>query len=193
MFKNLVIILSVFAIIFSVKTYLDYQEEKNKPLKINYLTEKNSFKDSFLVSTEEELPKTLAPSDPSPEFISVMKTYSNADSGIWKKLMSVKYEIGADFYRPKFNAKVLALQGQNIELKGFMIPIEEVSVGKDAFLISYYPFAACFFCGGAGPESVAEVKPSKPIPYRESAIKIRGKLILNDDPEKILKNYFLRL
>lgn len=49
-------------------------------------------------------------------------------------------------------------------------------------MISRYPFAACFFCGGAGPESVAEVKFAKKKPELEidDLITITGRLKLND-------------
>jgi hypothetical protein len=47
-------------------------------------------------------------------------------------------------------------------------------------MLSAYPTAACFFCKGAGPESVMEVYPKKPIPYSKNAVKIRGRLELND-------------
>jgi hypothetical protein len=37
----------------------------------------------------------------------------------------------------------------------------------------------CFFCGGAGPETVMEVISKEPIKYTTEAITIKGKLDLN--------------
>jgi hypothetical protein len=39
----------------------------------------------------------------------------------------------------------------------------------------------CFFCGGAGPETVLEVSALEPIKYTAEAITIKGKLELNDE------------
>ena len=38
----------------------------------------------------------------------------------------------------------------------------------------------CFFCGGAGPETVMEVVAKEEIEYSAEAVVIKGKLELND-------------
>jgi hypothetical protein len=38
----------------------------------------------------------------------------------------------------------------------------------------------CFFCGGAGPETVMEVYAKESVKYTAEAIILRGKLELND-------------
>ena len=88
---------------------------------------------------------------------------------------------------PKFTKKIRAYENQIIEVEGFIIPYK---VAADAmatleddgtkFMFSAFPMASCFFCGGAGAESVMEATPKKPIPYTERKIKIRGKLVFND-------------
>jgi hypothetical protein len=65
-------------------------------------------------------------------------------------------------------------------MEGYYLPIE---VEGDAYIIlSKYPFSQCFFCGGAGPESIAEVvfktKPEKFEP--DQFIRVKGKLRLNE-------------
>lgn len=45
---------------------------------------------------------------------------------------------------------------------------------------SAYPYNMCFFCGGAGPETVMEVTANDPVKYSTSRITLRGKLQLND-------------
>ena len=45
----------------------------------------------------------------------------------------------------------------------------------------------CFFCGGAGPETVIEVETTEPIEYTADPITIRGKIALNDeDPNRLM-------
>ena len=42
------------------------------------------------------------------------------------------------------------------------------------------PYNMCFFCGGAGPETVMEVTATEPVKYSTSRITLRGTLTLND-------------
>ena len=39
----------------------------------------------------------------------------------------------------------------------------------------------CFFCGGAGPETVMEVEASEDVEYTAEQITLQGKLVLNAD------------
>ena len=39
----------------------------------------------------------------------------------------------------------------------------------------------CFFCGGAGPETVMEVYAKTPVKFTSEAVTLRGKLELNAD------------
>ena len=59
------------------------------------------------------------------------------------------------------------------------------------FLLSKNPLASCFFCGGAGPETVIEVYFKEKPPYKtDDVVEITGKLQLNvDDVSKA--NYIL--
>jgi hypothetical protein len=44
----------------------------------------------------------------------------------------------------------------------------------------------CYFCGGAGPESVIEVTVKKPLKFTSRVITLKGTLKLNDsDPDKL--------
>lgn len=84
------------------------------------------------------------------------------------------------FMAPSFPTELKALVGKEVDLEGYYMPIE---VDGDAYIIlSKYPFSQCFFCGGAGPESIAEVtfkvKPGKF--EADQFIRIRGKLKLNE-------------
>lgn len=110
----------------------------------------------------------------------------------WKTLAKVEIEkkfdetLNFEIDYPTFSEEVKKLNGQTIELQGWMIPLEELQ-GETYFVLSSLPFANCFFCGGAGPETVAEVFSKGKIKYTEKRITVRGKLRINaDDPMKLM-------
>ena len=41
------------------------------------------------------------------------------------------------------------------EISGYVLPMD---VSGEAYVLSAFPFASCFFCGGAGQESVVELR-----------------------------------
>ncbi len=57
-------------------------------------------------------------------------------------------------YYPLFGEKQKKLDGQTIRITGYIIPID---AEQDLYVLSAFPFSACFFCGNAGPESVMAV------------------------------------
>lgn len=70
-----------------------------------------------------------------------------------------------------------ALDGQEITLKGYYIPVVE-----DVTIISKYPNESCFFCGDAGMETVAQVNlisPPNPPFKMDERVTIKGRLRLN--------------
>lgn len=82
----------------------------------------------------------------------------------WWMLQDVSFEdvyneeLGGYYQRPTFGERVKKLDGQKIEISGYVIPVD---ISADVFVLSAYPFSSCFFCGGAGPESVMELEFSK--------------------------------
>jgi len=56
--------------------------------------------------------------------------------------------------RPRFSKSIKALEDQVIEISGYILPLD---VSGEVYALSRYPYAACFFCGGAGLESVMDV------------------------------------
>ncbi|WP_088124843.1 hypothetical protein [Roseivirga misakiensis] len=110
----------------------------------------------------------------------------------WKTLAKVKIEkrfdetLNYEIDYPTFSKEVKALNGKEISLDGWMIPLDELR-GKNYFVLSALPFANCFFCGGAGPETVVEVFLKKDLNFTEKRIKVKGKLSVNgDDPLKLM-------
>jgi hypothetical protein len=90
-------------------------------------------------------------------------------------------EIGEYLFYPEFTTEVKKMEGKEITLEGFYVPF--APEGDDYIILSKYPMSQCFFCGGGGPESVAEVNFAKdPGSFKvDDLITVRGKLKLNTD------------
>jgi hypothetical protein len=109
---------------------------------------------------------------------------SDMKGNTWQTLSLVTFDskfdemLGIDIQVPKFSPAVKKIEGQTIELQGYILPLEGKRSQK-YFIFSAYPYNLCFFCGGAGPETVAEVYCKESIQYTTKMIRIRGKLSLN--------------
>lgn len=79
---------------------------------------------------------------------------------------------------PSFGEKVSSYKGKEVVLSGYMIPVDEEA---NYYVLSANPFAACFFCGQAGPESVVSVKFKKVTKKfnTDDRVTIKGRLNLN--------------
>ena len=105
----------------------------------------------------------------------------------WQQLEDVDFkdvyveELDAYYWKPTFGEQVEALRGQEVYLTGYIIPVD---VDEDFYVLSRFPFANCFFCGGAGPESVVDLRwPGEtPRPYAtDERLTFKGIFRLNAD------------
>lgn len=103
----------------------------------------------------------------------------------WQMLRDVKYKEKWNeaeqmhFNYPVFGTKVKALAGREFYVTGYMIPLDAKG---GLYAVSANPYAACYFCGQSGPETIVSIKFSKP-PKRyktDDIVNIRGTLRLND-------------
>ena len=114
----------------------------------------------------------------------------------WQTLSDVEFtdvyleELDAYYWMPEFGPQVIAAEGKEFHITGYMIPVD---VDEDFYVLSRFPFANCFFCGGAGPESVIDLR----FPTREKRtyqtddrLTFRGTLRLNAD-DVYQMNYIL--
>ena len=111
----------------------------------------------------------------------------------WKDLQQVSFEesflkeFNDWFLVPTFEESIMELNGKTISIKGYVIPLD--LDGKE-YALSAYPFSSCFFCGGAGPESVMTLNFSDGAPkkYKTDEVdRFRGKLTLNKvNPEEFI-------
>jgi len=111
---------------------------------------------------------------------------AQAQDKAWKTLSKITFKkeynemMGFKVDVPVFSEEVQELDGKEITIKGYIIPVEGYRSHKE-FIFSAYPYNLCFFCGGAGPETVMEVYADEAIPYTAEPITIKGKLELNGD------------
>lgn len=105
---------------------------------------------------------------------------------VWKTMLKTNYEERFGIIRIEFDESLSALDGHQLHVQGYMIPFEQSASGHQHFILSYYPYANCYFCGQAGPESVIEVFARSPQPYRQTMVELKGILRLNaDDPDRL--------
>lgn len=103
----------------------------------------------------------------------------------WEDLADVKYsyeysEAFKTWYsKPTFGESVQALDGQESIIKGYVLPMD---VEGEYFILSQFPYSSCFFCGGAGQESVIELrfKKRKKNFKMDEFVTFKGILKLND-------------
>ena len=107
-----------------------------------------------------------------------------AQDNIWKTLSKLTYKkqydemLGFKVDVPVFSDEIKKLEGKEVVIQGYIIPVEGYKSHKE-FIFSAYPYNMCFFCGGAGPETVMEIVAKKPVPYTADPIKLKGRLELN--------------
>ena len=111
---------------------------------------------------------------------------ASAQSLGWQAFAQVKCETkffkneGVYVVTPKFDEKIRSLEGMYLTLKGYYIPTE---VNSEKWIVmSKVPMSQCFFCGGAGPESIAMINFKGKFPKfkTDQIITVKGKLRLND-------------
>lgn len=110
------------------------------------------------------------------------KTY--AQENFWAILAQVTFQTvsvasGYEIERPQFSEQLRSFEGKKIKLKGYLIPLSEMS-DKPAMMLSSLPFNVCYFCGGAGPETVIEIQASRTMKFTTKPVILEGYLDLND-------------
>lgn len=107
------------------------------------------------------------------------------EDNVWKTLAKISYKkeydelMGFKIDKPVFSETVRLLEGKELTIKGYIIPTDGYKSHKE-FVFSAFPYSMCFFCGGAGPETVMEVEAVEGIKYSADAVTIKGILKLND-------------
>ena len=125
-------------------------------------------------------------------FIGLSIGFSQSESpSVWKTLGKISFKkdydeiMGFKVDKPVFSDSVKELEGTEITVKGYIIPVEGYATHSE-FIFSAFPYNMCFFCGGAGPETVMEVNSKDGLKYTAESITIKGILRLNDTNNKRL-------
>ena len=134
-------------------------------------------------------------------YIIILTTFSlnarnQSKENVWNLLLkdvkigyiySLKYD--ALLPKPKFGKELKKLDGQTITIKGFFLPLD---LTGDLFVISYNPMSTCFFCTGAGLQTIIElnVLPEHLKKFKrlrtDNYFQVKGKLRLNTDTSEHL-------
>lgn len=105
----------------------------------------------------------------------------------WQLLSDVEFkdvfleELQAYYWKPTFGPQVKGAEGKDFHITGYVIPVD---TDEDFYVLSRYPFANCFFCGGAGPETVVDLQFEGKAPREyatDERLTFAGKLVLNAD------------
>ena len=111
--------------------------------------------------------------------LAAAQTSATHDINTWKTLGKITFKkqfdevLGLKIDVPVFNKEVKSLDGKEVTVKGYIIPTDGYKSQKE-FVFSAFPYNMCFFCGGAGPETVMEVATKKPIEFTSEPIYLKG-------------------
>lgn len=123
---------------------------------------------------------------PSSEKVdSIKEVRGDAEKVTWETLADVNFktkfnkQYQMDFMYPVFGKLTKPLNKKELSITGYMIPL---NVKQGLYAISRNPYAACFFCGQSGPESVISLKFAvKPRRYKtDEFLTMKGTMELND-------------
>jgi len=107
----------------------------------------------------------------------------------WKLLIDIEYKLKyyeayeMEIETPVFTEELKAIDGEEVIIKGYVIPIDE---SGNFLALSANPYSSCFFCGHASPASIIGMNLKQKKHYKmDASIKFQGVLKLNyDDPEE---------
>jgi hypothetical protein len=122
------------------------------------------------------------------EIPSVHNSFYQVPDGVigWDVLgeMDVEVEVLGPLrsvFHVSYTDEVKALDGQDVQIMGFLYPLEG-GMSHAHFLLTAWP-PSCPFCLPAGPSQMVEVLCEEPVEFSEGAILMAGTLsVLEDDP-----------
>jgi len=127
-------------------------------------------------------------------FISISYSQKNVS---WETLADVTFEekyyeeVDMHLLYPVFGPGPKASEKKEVKISGYAIPVDAEGT---LWVLSRYPNSSCFFCGGAGPESVVELQfkeKKKQAIKMDQFITLQGVLHLNDSDIDHM-NYILK-
>ncbi|NHN26042.1 hypothetical protein FIA58_010180 [Flavobacterium jejuense] len=105
------------------------------------------------------------------------------DTLTWSLLGKIEYlkkpdKVYGEIMFPVINPKLKSLQSKEVTISGFIIPIDNKN-----YAVSKNVFAACFFCGKSGPETLMGIKFKGDLPKlkTDQFVTLKGKFRYNDN------------
>lgn len=106
--------------------------------------------------------------------------HQQVSSDNWEIIAELEYQVVDEYeYYPIFTRGIKNLEGKEVELNGYMVPIRE-GIYHRHFLISVLPVDQCYFCGTDGIPIMVEVFTNKEIRYTDKVIRVKGTLGLQE-------------
>jgi len=106
-----------------------------------------------------------------------------SDDQVWKLFAKCKIKTDKDLSaRITYIPSVKAMDGKNVTISGFMLPLESQDKFSHFLLVKNAP--TCAFCPPGGPNEIVEVFSTKPMTWKENLITLSGTLILVNDGKK---------
>ncbi len=141
---------------------------------------------------EENQPEESQPEATEAAVVDSLAFLKNTKDGYiqieWNMLAGMDYyeeysgEVDRVVQYPVFNETAKALEGKRVIISGYALPLETEADGSFVIL-SAFPYANCFFCGGAGADSVMDILPKEnerfPRLKMDEQVTFKGKLKLN--------------
>jgi uncharacterized protein len=106
-----------------------------------------------------------------------------SEDQLWKNFSQCKLKPNKDFtYDITYTSGVKAMNGREITISGFMLPLEAKQKSSHFLLERRAP--TCAFCPPGEPNEVMEVFSSKPMIWEENLVTLSGTLVLPNDGKK---------
>ncbi|MBX2841091.1 MAG: DUF3299 domain-containing protein [Flammeovirgaceae bacterium] len=124
-------------------------------------------------------------------FFTISSSDLRAQEDLWTTLGDIEWyqkyseTYGAEIGFPKFNDAAKKLDGKEVSIRGYMLPLD---TEDGSVVISALPYSSCFFCGGAGIETVMAVFMKDPRKFEMEQVTFTGKLELNENETGLIYN-----
>lgn len=103
----------------------------------------------------------------------------------WNVLKGVDEAADPSKAHAKFGPDVSALDGKDVKLRGYMMPLEQAA-RQSRFVLTALP-PSCPFCLPAGPDQLVEVQCKDAVKFTFDPVTIGGRLqLVRDDPAGLL-------
>ncbi len=98
----------------------------------------------------------------------------------WDMFSLVSHKQKGEQWIAVFDPQLRALDGKEIVVEGFMMPLDATEKQKH-FILSALPLDGCNFCASGSAWQMIEVKSPAGIPYSFDQIRVKGRLTLVED------------